>query len=158
MSIHSTRIPRVVLAFALAGALLSVTSSTLAHHSYAMFDTSKHATVIGTVAKLEWINPHVYVWMYVPSKNEAGKYDLYAFENGSINALTHLGWNATVLKAGDKITLDYWPLKDGRLGGHVDKAKLADGRVLLGAGAASGAPGKAPRPELDLPSTQPPKP
>ncbi len=39
----------------------------LAHHSYAMFDGTQTQTVDGTVAKLEWTNPHVFVWVYVPN-------------------------------------------------------------------------------------------
>jgi uncharacterized protein DUF6152 len=105
-----------------------------AHHSYAMFDGSKTLTVKGTVAKLEWMNPHVFVWVYVP--NPAGKdgYDLYAFENGSPNVLTRIGWTKATLAAGDRISVEFWPLKDGRHGGHFLKATLASGQVLYGAG------------------------
>jgi Family of unknown function (DUF6152) len=105
-----------------------------AHHSYAMFDESKTLTVSGTVAKLEWTNPHVFVWIYVPSTKNPGKYDLYAFENGSPNAITKVGWSKDSLRAGDKITVEYWPLRDGRNGGHLALATLADGRKLKSVG------------------------
>jgi hypothetical protein len=110
-----------------------------AHHSYALFDGSKTLTVIGTVAKLEWINPHVFLWVYVPREKEAGQYDLYAFENGSPLASSKVGWSATAVRAGDRITVDYWPLRDGRKGGHLKAAKLPDGRILEAFG------GPAPR-------------
>src|SRR5579863_946760 len=96
----------------LAACLLGLSNPALAHHSYAMFDASKKLTVSGTVAKLEWMNPHVFLWLYVPNKANPASFDLYAFENGSVNALTRLGWSATALKAGDRITVEYWPLKD----------------------------------------------
>jgi Family of unknown function (DUF6152) len=102
----------------------------MAHHSYAMFDLSKRSTVNGTVAKLEWGNPHVFVWLYVA--NSKGKYDLYALENGSISILSRYGWTRQTLKAGDKATIEYLPLKDGRNGGYFVKAKFADGRILSG--------------------------
>jgi len=54
-------------AILVAAAWLLLVSSTSAHHSYAMFDGSKTLTVSGTVAKLEWANPHVFIWMYVPN-------------------------------------------------------------------------------------------
>jgi hypothetical protein len=143
---------RLSAAIWVAALLTSATAS--AHHSYAMFDASKKVTVSGTVAKLEWMNPYVFVRLYVPRKGSPGKYDLYAFENGSVNALTRLGWTAAALKAGDKITVEYWPLRDGRMGGHCNKATLADGRVLLGAGGPEARDGRAPRPEFELPNLE----
>ena len=47
---------------------------TLAHHSYAMFDSSKRMSITGTVAKVEWGNPRVFLWFYV--RNLRGQYDL----------------------------------------------------------------------------------
>jgi hypothetical protein len=104
------------------------------HHSYAMFDGSRTLTVTGTVAKLEWTNPHVYVWVYVVNAGAPSGYDLYAFENGSTGVLSRLGWSKSTFAAGEKITVEYWPLKDGRTGGHFVKATHSDGRVALGAG------------------------
>jgi hypothetical protein len=109
---------------------LSASGVALAHHSYAMFDTSATSTVNGTVAKLEWVNPHAFIWVYVPSRDKPGTYDLWGFENGSPSVLQGHGWNKEVLKAGDKIEIDYWPLRDGTIGGHCEKVKLPDGRAL----------------------------
>ena len=110
----------------------------LSHHTYAMFDASRTVKVSGTVAKLEWTNPHVFVWVYVPTASTPGKYDLYAFENGSPNALTKVGWNKTILQAGDAITVEFWPLRDGRKGGHLSKVTLPDGRVIGSVGGIAG--------------------
>jgi hypothetical protein len=121
----------------LLGALVAMSipcAPLLAHHSYAMFDGTKTLTVSGTVAKLEWGNPHVYVWVYVANPKAASGYDLYAFENGSTGVLSRLGWSKSTFVAGEKISVDYWPLKDGRTGGHFVKATHADGRVSIGAG------------------------
>ena len=110
--------------------LTAVTGAASAHHSYAMFDTSGTKTVNGTVAKVEWVNPHSFLWVYVPSTQKAGTYDLWGFENGSPSVLQGYGWNKDVLKAGDKIAVEYWPLRDGSIGGHCEHVKLADDRVL----------------------------
>ena len=120
--------------------LLAPFGAALAHHSYAMFDGSRTLTVSGTIAKLEWMNPHVFVWVYVRNANTPGGYDLYAFENGSTNVLTRMGWSKEAFKVGEKVSVDYWPLKDGRTGGHFVKATRADGRVLPGAGGPGAAP------------------
>jgi hypothetical protein len=115
-------------------ASLWLTSSAWAHHSYAMFDGSKTLTVNGTVAKVEWMNPHVFVWVYVANAQAKTGYDLYAFENGSPNVLTRVGWSKTALTVGEKVSVEYWPLKDGRHGGHFVQATRADGQVLVGTG------------------------
>jgi hypothetical protein len=115
-------------------ASLALAGPALAHHSYAMFDGSKTLTVTGTVAKLEWMNPHVYVWVHVPNPKTAGGYDLYAFENGSTNTLARMGWTQKTLMPGEKISVQYWPLKDGRTGGHFLKATHEDGHVSHGIG------------------------
>lgn len=105
-----------------------------AHHSYAMFDGTKTLSVTGTVAKLEWSNPHVYVWVYVANPAAPTGYDLYAFENGSTGVLARLGWSRSTFTFGEKISVEFWPLKDGRHGGHFIKAVHADGRIAQGAG------------------------
>ena len=110
--------------------LFAPIGSVLAHHSYAMFDTARTGTVTGTVAKLEWMNPHAFLWVYVPNPAKPGTYELWGFENGSPSVLQGHGWNKEVLKAGDKISVEYWPLRDGTAGGHCEKVTFADGRAL----------------------------
>jgi hypothetical protein len=119
----------------------------VAHHSYAVFDITKRQTVAGTVAKFEWTNPHSYLWVYVPRPGSPKEYDLYGFENGPPSMMTRVGWTKSVLKAGDRVSIDYSPLKDGRPGGHLTRVTLADGRVLQGdpmAPGGIGSPVKSP--------------
>src|SRR5689334_638448 len=97
--------------FGLFASALLLSTAALAHHSYAMFDGTKTLTVSGAVAKLEWANPHVYVWVYVKNPSAASGYDLYAFENGSPGVLARLGWSKSTFTVGEQITVEYWPLK-----------------------------------------------
>src|SRR6185503_13951192 len=90
--IHATHWVRAAAAF------LALTSAASAHHSYAMFDGSKTVTVKGFVAKLDWTNPHVFIWLHVPNPKAASGYDLYAFENGSTNVLARRGWSPKTFK------------------------------------------------------------
>lgn len=108
--------------------LLSVAMSATAHHSYSMFDLKTRATISGTVAKVEWSNPHVFIWMYVP--NQKGAHDLYAIEAGSVTLLTRYGWTKTSVKPGDKASIEYFPLKAKGNGGAFIKLTYADGKVL----------------------------
>lgn len=119
-------------------ALLGMSAAVKAHHSTTVFDSSKTATVTGTVAKFDWTNPHVFVWIEVPSVS--GRRDLYAFETESPSVLESAGWNRTVLKAGDTITIDYAPRRDGGNGGRLILGRLADGRALSGRGPRGGPP------------------
>jgi hypothetical protein len=109
-----------------------------AHHSYAMFDSTRTATVTGTVAKLEWTNPHVFIWVYVRNPQRESGFDLYAFENGSPNVLLKRGWTHETFSVGEQLAIAYWPLADGRTGGHFAVATRVDGSVVRGAGGPGG--------------------
>lgn len=109
--------------------------SAWAHHSYVMFDRTKIATVKGTVAKLEFQNPHTWIWAYVPDGK--GGHDLYGFESGSVSSLARRGWRKDIVKAGDEVTIDFFPLKSGEHGGFYIRAKRADGSILIGDEAAT---------------------
>ena len=125
-------------------AALGFTAVAAAHHSYSMFDGTRTMTVKGTVAKLEWTNPHVVIWVYVPNPAAANGFDLYAFENGSPNVLARSGWSKDTFAAGEELAIEYWPLLDGRTGGHFRQATRADGSVLRGAGGPRGVDGTLP--------------
>jgi hypothetical protein len=127
----------------------------VAHHSYAVFDLGKRLTVTGTVAKFEWTNPHSYLWVYVPRPGSSKEYDLYGFENGSPTMMTRYGWTKSVLKAGDRISIDYAPLKDGRHGGHLARVTFADGRILDGDPMAPGGGGPPARSPATPAQTKP---
>jgi hypothetical protein len=124
---------------ALAAVLFAgIAAGASAHHSYAMFDAVHTVTVTGTVAKLEWTNPHVFVWVYVPNAARDNGFDLYAFENGSPNVLLKRGWTKETFAVGEKLAIAYWPLTDGRTGGHFAVATRVDGSVIRGAGGPGG--------------------
>jgi hypothetical protein len=132
---RTRRLTRNVAALALG---LAAATAVHAHHSYAMFDGKQTVTVTGTVAKIEWTNPHVFIWVYVPNAARESGYDLYAFENGSPNVLTRRGWSATTFTAGEKLAITYWPLLDGRTGGHFAVATRTDGSSIYAAGGPGG--------------------
>jgi hypothetical protein len=77
-----------------------------AHHSFAAeFDAAKSVTLTGPVTKLEWMNPHAY--LYVDVKDErTGVVTNWAVELGSPNSLTRLGWRREMVKVGDVVTVE----------------------------------------------------
>jgi hypothetical protein len=129
---------------------LSYAGGAAAHHSYAMFDGSRTVTVIGTMAKLEWTNPHVFIWVWVPDAN--GEPVLYAFENGSPNVLTRRGWSKNTFAPQEKLAITYWPLADGRTGGHFAVATRVDGSEVR----AAGGPGGDVNASASIPAPPPP--
>jgi uncharacterized protein DUF6152 len=104
----------------------------LAHHSVqAQFDIHKTFTVSGTVAKVEWINPHSYLTINV--KDADGKVQKWAFELGGPGALRRAGMSREDrggLKPGDEVTASGLAAKDGSTTGFLQELKLGDGRVF----------------------------
>src|SRR5258706_13285583 len=98
-------------------------SSALALHSFAMFDRDKSVTLTGIVKEFEWTNPHVWIHMMVP--DQAGKPVEWSFEMQAIAQDTAGGWRADSVKTGDKVSVDFQPLKDGTRGGQLMSATLA---------------------------------
>ncbi len=105
-----------------------VNSQLIAHHSFAMFDSSKQVTLSGTVTMFEWTNPHAYIEIDVADTGGAVKH--WSVEMGSPSILMQSGWKFKDLKHGDKVTVRISPLRDGKPGGLLIQATLPDGRTL----------------------------
>ena len=113
--------------------LLSQGPIVFAHHSYSPIDKTRLAEVSAIVAKLEWTNPHIFLWTYVVDESQESGYQLWAFETGSITMMARAGWSRDdTLKVGEKVTIEYFPLRDGRPGGEIASLTHADGTVTLG--------------------------
>lgn len=121
-----------------AGAVGLVASggSARAHHSIAaQFDMYKSNTVIGTISKMDFKNPHS--WLYIEVKDDKGEVQPWSIEFGSANALYRRGWRREDLPLGASVTVTGYVARDGsRMLGATD-VKLADGRTLF-AGSAPG--------------------
>ena len=116
----------------LAAAALAVSAAgpALAHHSFAMFDRDKNVTMSGTVTEFEWTNPHV--WIHMSAPDSGGKPVVWSFEMQAIQADMAGGWRADSVKPGDKVSIEFHPLKDGSRGGQLVSAVLANGTRLGG--------------------------
>jgi hypothetical protein len=129
-----TTLRRTLLSAIVAAILIAaVAGPAAAHHSFSAFNTTEQKTVVGTVKKVEWTNPHI--WIYIDVPNSQGVAEVYSFEGMSPNYLERRDWTRTTLKVGDKITVTFNPLRDGRNGGMFLNGKLTSGKVLTMGGA-----------------------
>lgn len=118
------------LATALCAAAL-LTADAGAHHSQVMFETAQ-VTLAGTVARFEFTNPHIYVFVDLAIDAVAQSYRL---EGGAPSALRALGWSATILQPGERVTVTFSKSKDGAKVGLLRWLLKADGKALpAGAG------------------------
>lgn len=113
-----------------------------AHHSFAAeFDVKQPVTLKGTVTKVEWTNPHV--WIYIDVANDNGAVEHWQSENGAPNALARMGWTRHSLSVGDKITIEGFRAKNAENTANARQVILADGRKVFSGSAEDGGPGKA---------------
>ena len=82
------------------------------HHSFAAeYDSSAPITVKGTVTKVEWTNPHSYV--YVDVRDVNGNVVNWAVEGYPPNTLRRTGFTRDLMKQGDMVTINGWKARDG---------------------------------------------
>lgn len=117
-----------VIALALAAA-----APLAAHHAFAAeFDSTQPVKVKGTITKIEWVNPHA--WIYVDVKGEDGKVTNWHFELGPPNALYRLGWKKESIPAGLVVEITGFRAKSGEAVGNGRSIILPDGRELFSGG------------------------
>lgn len=134
----------------LGGAVASVS----AHHAFAAeFDANKPVEFSGTVTRMEWTNPHV--WIHMNVKKPDGTVEEWAFEAGTPNVLFRRGFTKASLMPGTQIKVDGYQAKDGTKRANGRDLTFPDGRKLFLGSSGTGAPYELQRPGVD---TQAPKP
>lgn len=134
---RTTRVMLSVMVMASVGLLTAV--SVRAHHAFAAeFDANRPVKVAGTIAKVEWVNPHT--WYHIDVKNDAGQVERWMFEGGGPGALTRRGFKKDFLKPGTELVIEGYMSKGVPRRANARSMKYPDGRILFVGSSGTGAP------------------
>jgi len=110
-----------------------------AHHAFAAeYDANRPMTLRGTVTKVDWINPHA--WIYIDVKDTDGNIVAWKIETGAPNALIRRGFKRDSIPAGSEILVDGYQAKNGSNMVNGKSVTFADGRSLFVGSSGTGAP------------------
>ena len=119
---------KLMTTFAIAAAAMVMSLPVSAHHSFsAEFDSKKEVTLNGRVVKMDWVNPHA--WLYI-DVDRNGKTERWAVEFGSPNVLFRNGWKRDSLPEGTRVIVKGFASKDGSQRANSRGVEFPDGRKL----------------------------
>jgi hypothetical protein len=128
---------RTLLSAVVGAAWLLAAVPGLAHHSFsAEFDVNRPITLTGTVTRVEWTNPHA--WLFVETRDAEGNVQSWAIELLGINALMRRGVTRDSIKPGDVITVEGFGARDGTNTGNASAVTMTDTGEQLWASSAEG--------------------
>lgn len=121
---------RTVLTVVVGAAWLLAAEPGLPHHSFtAEFDVSRPIKLTGTVSRVEWTNPHA--WLFVETEEDEGRAQSWAIELLGINALMRRGLTRDSIEPGDVITVTGFGSRDDTNTGNASMVTMTDTGELL---------------------------
>jgi hypothetical protein len=130
---------RLFIAPMIATFLLASAASLRAHHSFAAeYDANKPITLTGTVQRVDFVNPHG--WIYIQVQEPKGKPATWNVEMGSPNSLIRRGFTKNTVPAGTVVVVQGYRAKDGSRTVNSSSITLPDGQRLFTGSPGTGAP------------------
>jgi hypothetical protein len=109
---------------------LLAAAPTAAHHAFAAeFDINRPVTLQGAVTRVEWTNPHA--WLFIDTKDDDGNVHSWAIELVGINDLMRLGWGRNRVRAGDVISVEGFGARNGTNIANAASVSLASTGELV---------------------------
>ena len=116
------------IAVSAVAAMLLCAVPAMSHHSNSAYQVDKVEALTGVVKEWKWSNPHTWLYVVVDDGN-GGKVE-WALEGRAPGVLGRAGWDRTVLKPGEKVTVHMSPAKDGTHVGIIARVTKEDGTIL----------------------------
>jgi hypothetical protein len=121
---------KLVSLIAVGAAWLLAAAPAASHHAFAAeFDINRPLKLTGTVTRIEWTNPHA--WLFIDAKDDSGNVQNWAIELVGINDLLRLGWGRDKVKPGDVINVDGFGARNGTNTANAASVSLASTGELL---------------------------
>jgi hypothetical protein len=109
-------------------ALALTATSVSAHHSFGTFDLTRKIEIVGTIAGIDFVNPHS--WLRVNVTSPDGRVEVYRCEMRGATVLRRSGWTPEMFVAGERITVQGAPDRADPRACYVNTLVMADGRTL----------------------------
>jgi hypothetical protein len=118
---------KTLLAAGFAIAVLQLPTA-IAHHSFAMFDLSRHRLVEGRVTDWDFNNPHS--WLHIEGLDENGEPQTWSFEGAATMHAARQGVNGATFRKDERVRVVMSPLRDGRRAGAMCFVVKEDGSIV----------------------------
>ena len=129
----STKYSSAVKSLLAAAVLVCAATASQAHHSFAaQYDSNKPTSMAGVVTKVEWTNPHVYIYIDVTDA-KTQKVSNWGFEMGPPHMLMRTGWKRNSLKIGEEVAVDGWLARDGSNTANARRVTRKSNGEVMGA-------------------------
>lgn len=121
---------KALLLFLAGAAWLFAATPAVPHHAFAAeFDINKPVALIGRVTKLEWTNPHA--WLFIETQGSNGEVQAWSVELVGINDLLRLGWGRSRVKEGDMVTVAGYAARNGTNTANAASVRMTESDELL---------------------------